>query len=183
MGVRSAQGSQGGAMRRWAAGVWAAAALSFAGCGDESAPHVTPPPPPPPPHVTTPPTLAAGDFTLRVDAGARDIALLHGDTVLLHFPADGLELGALPALDDTVNYDPFPLVVPQVLHPPPQGLTWLAPEAVAVRSMTDTALTLALSYPKGKSATLLLEATRPGSFRATLTPGAKGPPVAYFRLR
>ncbi len=169
-------------MRRRVAGVWAAAALSFAGCGDESTPRVAPPPPPPP-HVAPPPTLAAGDFTLRVDAGARDIALLHGDTVLLHFPADGLELGAIPTLDDTVNYDPYPLAVPQALHPPPPGLTWLAPKAVTVGSATPTAITVTLSYPQGKSAKLVLEATRPGSFRATLTPGAHGPPIAYFRLR
>ncbi len=42
---------------------------------------------------------------------------------------------------------------------------------------------MALTYPHGASATLHVEAPRTGSFRVTLTPGAGGPPVAYFRLR
>ena len=151
------------------------AALSLAGCWSDVA---LPGDPKPPPAL-----LAAGDFTLRVDAAARDIALVNGAVVLLDFPADALQMGVLPALDDTVNYDPYPLVVPTALDPAPDGLAWLAPETMTIAGAASTGITVTLAYPQGKSATLRLEAPLAGSFRATLTPGAGGPPVAYFRLR
>jgi alpha-D-xyloside xylohydrolase len=163
-------------MMRTAMSTSTVAALALAGCwADDALPRVT---------ATQPlPALAAGAITLRVDAATREITLARGDAVLLDFPADGLELGVLPALSDTVNYDPYPLVVPSALHPPPQGLTWLAPERMTLTHATSAAFTIALEYPQGKSATLLLETERAGALRATLTPASGGPPVAYFRLR
>jgi alpha-D-xyloside xylohydrolase len=132
-----------------------------------------------------PPALAAGEFSVRVDAAALDVALVHGDTVLLDFPADGLELGVLPSLDDSTNYDPYTLEVHSALDPPPDGLAWLAPSAMTVTSATSDGITVALAYPQGVTAKLSLAAPATGSFQATLVPvaSAGGPAVAYFRLR
>ncbi len=166
-------------MRRTMIG--ALAALAVSSCWSDDAIPVPDASAGPPPV-----TLAAGDCTLQVDAAAQRITLLRGPTVLLDFPSDSLELGTVSALDDTVNYDPYELVVPTALDPPPDGLTWLAPSAMRVSSATSTAIDVALTYPQGTTATLHLTAPLPGSFKAQLTPAAApagSPPVAYFRLR
>jgi alpha-D-xyloside xylohydrolase len=74
-------------------------------------------------------------------------------------------------------------VLPTALHPPPDGLAFLSPESLAVTSADGAQITLALGYPGGGSATLQIQAPRPGSFQLVLQPGAGLPPVAYFRLR
>ena len=150
------------------------AALALAGCAVDD-PIVLAPAPPV--------TLQAGDFTLRVDVGARDLALVQGDTVLLDFPADALQLGTVTALDDSVNYDPTSLVVPNALQPPPDGLAFVSPDTLTVAAATGAGITLALSYPGGGAATLQVDAPLPGSFHLVLKPAPGGPPVAYFRLR
>jgi alpha-D-xyloside xylohydrolase len=132
-------------------------------------------------------SLTAGDgVTLVVDPSALTLKLSRGADLLLDFEADGLQLGAVATLDDQFNYDPTTLATPSALDPPPAGLTWLVPTALKVTespSTTGSSLTLALTYPEGASATLVVDAPRTGSFHATLTPGAGGPPLAYFRLR
>jgi len=160
-------------MRRPTIGACLLAGLALPGCwsDDDSA------------FARPPARLTAGAFTVRVDPDALDVALLGGDTVLLDFPADGLLLGTVPALDDTVNYDPYPLEVPTALDPPPDGLTWLAPTRMTIVSASSVAISVAVTYPGGTTAILGLEAPLAGSFRATLTPGAGGAAVAYFRLR
>lgn len=144
-----------------------------AGCGDERVDQA--------PRPTS--SLKAGDYTVRVDPAKTDIALLHGDTVLLDFRADGVELGTLPMLDDTVSYDPYSLYVPSALKPPPDGLAWLAVESLTVSSSTATAMAVDLTYAEGKRASLSIEVTGPGSFRARIVPDKAGASVAYFRLR
>lgn len=133
------------------------------------------------------PTLdvVAGDYELRVDPEARTITLLRGDTSILEFPADALQLGALPSVDDDTNYDPFPIFAPTALHPTPDTLEWLSPERIEDAS-TDAggALTLALTYPNDRRATLTIEPRGPGSFRLALTPDvATAANVAYLRVR
>jgi alpha-D-xyloside xylohydrolase len=125
--------------------------------------------------------LTAGDYTLRVRPEKRDIALARGDTVLLDFPADALEIGTRDAVDDDTNYDPYTLLVPSALYPAPDDLKWLSPTAAEVTSADEHNLSLSLTYPGGVSATLLLEAPRAGSFRATFKPA--GAAIAYLRLR
>jgi alpha-D-xyloside xylohydrolase len=153
-------------------------ALAVAGCSSNEVLSPTPPPPGPPPVE-----LASGGITVRVDTDARDLALVRGDTVLLDFPADALELGVVPELDDAVNYDPYPLVVPNPLDQPPTGLAFLAPTSMKVGATTRTSLTIALEYPRSLRASLTIEATRAGSFHAVLTPAVGTPRVAYVRLR
>jgi alpha-D-xyloside xylohydrolase len=145
-----------------------------AGCGGDGTPMT-----PARPAVT----LAMGDYAVRVDPDRRDIALVHGSTVLLDFPADGLELGTVPSLDDARNYDPYELVVPSVLDPAPDGLAWLGPTRFDAATVAGGVMTVTLTYPHDKHATITIEAPRAGSFKATLTPAAGGPDVAYFRLR
>ena len=153
-----------------------AAALAVGGCGARETPATS--------AMKSPPVeLVSGGVTLRVDASGSDVALLRGDTVLLDFPADSLQLGTVPALDDTFDYDPTAILMPTALQPGPDALAWLSPTTMAVSSSSSTSIALALTYPQGKTATLLLETTHTGSFQATLTPAAGGPNVAYFRFR
>jgi alpha-D-xyloside xylohydrolase len=156
----------------------AALALALAGCftDDPLGPITTPP--------RDPVSFGAGAFTVRLDPDKRDLALMKGDVVLLDLPADALQLGVVPALDDAVNYDPYTLVVPSVLHAPPDGLAWLKPKQVDVTSADATSVLVALTYPEGLHASLRIEAPRDGSFKLTLTPDGTGSgAVAYFRLR
>lgn len=125
--------------------------------------------------------LVAGDVAVRADTGARSLTLLRGDEVLLSFPADALELGAVAAVEDGINYDPYRLYVPLALYTPPE-IAWRRVSSMAIEARSDASLTLGLGYDGGLRATLTLEAAAPGSVRARLTP-AEGAPVAYFRLR
>lgn len=149
--------------------------IALAGCGDDGTG-------PGPSHKPQPVSITAGDYQVRVDAEKADVALLRGSTVLLDLPAEALALGAVPELDDTVSYDPYVLLVPSALHPPPDGLEWLTVEKAEVTEATDAAVTVALTYPKKTTATLHIEARADGRFEATLTPDGKGAEVAFLRL-
>lgn len=126
--------------------------------------------------------LASGGVEVRVDADAKSIVFARGDATLLRFPAEALQLGALPAVDDITNYDPIAILAPTALHPAPDELTWLTPERLEVKE-SQGALDVALAFPKAKSANLHIEAASPGRFRLSLTPAADtAGEVAYFRL-
>lgn len=144
----------------------------FAGCGGEEAA-------PSRPAVT----LAAGEWSVRADPERTSVALLRGETVLLDFLADGLELGVLPTVDDATNYDPWAIVAPTALHPTPVELSWLRVESVGVQEATDAALALRLSYGGGNTASLRIEPQAEGRFLAKLVPDAGAARVAYLRLR
>jgi alpha-D-xyloside xylohydrolase len=139
-------------------------------------------------HLPGPPVeptlgLTAGDYKITVDPEKRTITLLRGETTLLELPADALQLGALPTVDDDTNYDPFPIFAPTALHPTPDELEWIAPERIQDASTGGT-LTLALTYPKDRHATLTIEPRGPGSFRLALVPdAATAAHVAYMRVR
>jgi alpha-D-xyloside xylohydrolase len=149
-------------------------AAFVASCGGETTPVKTPRPAA---------TLTAGAFSVRVDPDAGDLALRKNDTVLLHFPLDGLELGKVTALDDAVNYDPTTLAIPNALQPPPDGLEFLAVTAIDVTAKTDSSLTITLRYDGGNEATLTVDTEADGRFRLKMAPGSAGAPIAYFRLR
>jgi len=166
-------------MRRSTSAGWAiallAAAPALAGCsGGET--YAVPPP--------AAASLQAGAFAVRVDPDTGEIALVHGDDALLRFPREALQLGLLPALDDTANYDPVPIFLPTALHMPPDGLAWVSPEKVEASAPDAGPLSATLTYPKDRKATLTVEAPADGSFTLTLKPGeGSDGAVAYFRLR
>ncbi len=127
--------------------------------------------------------IEAGAFTLRVDPNTRDLALLRGEALLLDFPVDALELGAVPAIDDATNYDPYAIYAPTALHPAPNGLEWLSLSALEIGEKSADKIALALTFRGDKHATLHIETTRAGSFTAVLTPESAGAAVAFVRLR
>lgn len=130
--------------------------------------------------------IAAGDVTVRVDTAAAEISFHRGDALLLRFPRDALTLGTVAALDDAVNYDPYRLHVPSALYTPPE-ITWHTVAGLTITEIADdsTSLTLTVLYDGGLRGSLRIEAARPGSFKAVLTPTAAPgvAPTAYFRLR
>jgi len=128
-------------------------------------------------------TLAAGDFSIRVDLDAREIVLLGKDATLLRLPQDALELGTVPSVDDGLTYDPVSLVIPSALQPPPEGLEFLSPTRFDPGESSATSLTILLSYDATRHAKLTFEVAHPGNFRVKLVPDAGASTVAYFRLR
>ncbi len=116
--------------------------------------------------------------------------VLHGDTkslvfgrgtkTLLTFPADGLSLGVVSAIEDGTDYDPYPDGTPPSA---PDGLRWLAVTSAHVVGQDASKMTLDLTYDEGKHATLDVVSAAPGRFALTLTPADAGPPVALFKLR
>ena len=144
---------------------------------------------PDPPIVPKPDdvVVASGGVEIRVDVAARTILFARGETTLLRFPADALELGLLPSVDDDTNYDPVAILAPTALHSAPEELTWISPESLVATVATEAAkgvLTIALTYPKGRSASLEVAADAPNRLRLAWKPDAKtASEVAYFRLR
>jgi alpha-D-xyloside xylohydrolase len=156
----------------------AAISAALAGCYVDDEPE--PPVVPKPDDVV----LASGGVEIRVDEAARTLLFARGDTTLLRFPADALELGVLPTVDDDTNYDPIAIVAPTALHGAPDELTWLSPEAVEAKATETGTLSIALTYPQGRGASLEVAADAPGRLRLVWTPDAKtAGEVAYFRLR
>ncbi len=130
-----------------------------------------------------PVSIASGEWSVRVDLDAREIALLAKDgSALAKLPADGLALGAREVVDDKTNYDPYAIYQPTGLNPAPEDLEWLTPSRYELVSSTSSAIELDLSYEKGAHARLKLEIGKgAGAFRATLTP--TGSNLAYMRVR
>lgn len=100
-----------------------------------------------------------------------ELLLRRGDEVLLRFPADGFQLGAVAALDDDSSYDPF-YVAPD---------RWLTVESAEPLG-GDATVALRLRFAEGATARLTVDELAPGRFAATLIPEG-GPPLAYLRLR
>lgn len=127
--------------------------------------------------------LRAGEARLRFDPEDASLTLLQGGATRLRLPKEALALGVLPALSETTNYDPVPLVRPSVLYPAPADLTWLTPLRIEATAHDDASLTLSLLYHGDRRATLRAQAASAGSFALTLLPeegGAVG--VAYYRI-
>ena len=130
-----------------------------------------------------PKASVGAEWSVVVDPNQKSISLEHGTDVLLHFPADGIEVGTLPVVDDATNYDPYPLYVPVAVYPPPE-VTWRAPATVNIGATTDKTLELALDYGSGILVKLTLTKEAEGRFSAALLPEASSAKtIAYFRFR
>lgn len=127
--------------------------------------------------------VAAGPWTVTMIASTLDLVLSRGDEVLLRFPMDGLQLGAVDELSDTANYDPYPILVKGPLSREPAGLRWLPVSGAELVSQSAGGFVLRMSFAEGSKATLQVEALDTGRFKVTMKPEAGGPPIAIFRLR
>jgi len=129
--------------------------------------------------------IEQGDFQVAFDQKSLTLTLEKDDQALLTFPADGLQLGRVDALDDESSYDPWPMLSDDQLaeYIPPKGLRWLKVTGAEVTEATETHATIALTYSDKKQAALRIELTGEGNYRAVLTPGAEGSAVAFFRLQ
>jgi len=152
-------------------------ALTLSACSSDDAPSPAP--------TRNPVTLQSGDWSVRVDPDARDVALLSKDgTVLTHLPADGLALGAREVVDDKGNYDPWAILSPTGLSPTPEDLEWLVPDRFDVVAATTSTLEIELTYPKKTKARLKITPGKSaGAFDAQLLPVQGEAPLAYVRLR
>src|SRR5687767_9408110 len=99
----------------------AAFAVSLAGCGggDDAA------------NGPSEPGVHSGRYRVFFDESALALELYRGSELLLEFPADGLELGAVDQLDDATNYDPYPLIGAPIA---PSAPRWLG--VTGVRKVT-----------------------------------------------
>lgn len=134
--------------------------------------------------------VRSGETGVFFDPQTLVVSLEHGDDVLLRFGTDAIQLGRVGAIDDEVNYDPYPLLVPDAMpgYQEPAGLRWLGvTSAEPVENPGAQRLELELAFRDGSRALLRLESSgtggeTTGSFRAELVPRGDTP-VAYFRLR
>ena len=125
-----------------------------------------------------------GDATmLTFDAASLNLELSRAGTTLLRFPIDGLQLGRVDAIDDSQNYDPYPIAAGQPILRYPVGLRWLSPETAHIRSLDAGSFNAELRYPEGKTAILAGRLAGDGRFHLQLTPEGGNPPIAIFRLR
>lgn len=147
----------------------ALAALLLAGCGSSTQPN------------PTPTRVGGGGYSVEVGSGG--VKLERGGDVLLRFPADGIELGRVDAIDDKFNYDPYPIATDAPNHRIPTGLAWLALRKATPVDKTATSASLQLEFDQGEHAKLEVKMPEAGSFTFDLVPDAGGQAIAYFRLR
>lgn len=129
-----------------------------------------------------------GDETRRVvirTGEGEDLLTLEQDgEVLLRLPLDAFALGVVPAIDDTLNYDPWffePDVYLGDLYDPPEGLEWTSP-ASASADEGEGGVVVTLTYEGGASGTLSVTSDAPGRFQIDWLASDEGGVPAYYRL-
>ena len=127
--------------------------------------------------------LGAGDFTVTIEKAALGFTLAGKGGTLLTFPADGIQLGAVLALDDAVDYDPYPMAKGDPGWTPPKGLRWLNVKAVTLAQSDATSAALDLVFEKDVKTSLTFTVSGPGSVKAALVPTPGDVAIAYIRLR
>ena len=127
--------------------------------------------------------LTAGEIAVTVSAEPFAVKLVRGDATLLEFGLDGFQMGELPAVDPTYNYDPYGLVAKVALYEPPEGLVWRGVERAALGARSATSVTLALEFAGGHTASLVLSVGGDGRVAATWKPTGDTARSGYLRLR
>lgn len=138
--------------------------------GPDAAPDLGPP---------IDPVVLRGDGPTVLSATDRAIELRHGDDVRLTLPAAGLQLGVVPQIVDSTNYDPYYVYLddPGLLPP---GLEWVG--AVRLEPRLDGgALVVDMNHRAAGSGALRFTLDD-GRLVAEWTPPADTP-AAYFRIR
>ncbi len=129
--------------------------------------------------------LDAGAWRLRVDFAARELTWgAPGEDALLTFPADGIALGQVAALQDNASYDPYGFLGEAAGRRPRvegwRSLTGLAPSEGGEAGE----VALDATFEGGLEATLTLSVGDDGRVKMRLLPGeAALETVAYMRLR
>ncbi len=133
------------------------------------------------------PAIGDGGFTLTAEPDGGAVQLLAPDGgVLLTFPPDAVQLGTVPALDDSLSYDPYWLEEKDAVFSPvsPKGLRWRSATSAAPTFSGADTLTVRYDYGEGHSAVLTLKAETAGHFSARVTPTVPdGSATAFVRLR
>lgn len=134
--------------------------------------------------VSGPAQVEIGSATRAVfDFTRLELTLWRGDTMLLRFPADALQLGRVDRIEETFNYDPYYLYAPSPLYLPPAGLRWLSVASAQVVAHSSASFEIALQFDEQRGARLVVEESAGGRFRARLLPDTEGSAVAFYRLR
>jgi len=128
------------------------------------------------------PSRVGGDG-YTVEVGSSGVKLERGSDVLLRFPADGIELGRVDAIDDNFNYDPYPIATDVPNRRMPAGFAWLALRRATPITKTATTVQLRLVFDRSQRATLDVKMEEAGSFTLELVPDPGDEAIAYFRLR
>src|SRR5258708_1633266 len=88
--------------------------------------------------------LVSGDYTLAFSDDGATAELLRQKSVLLRFDGSAFQLGVVPALDPSLNYDPYQAEPESDTGYPPDGLIWQTPSSHRIVSATSDSVTLAL---------------------------------------
>jgi alpha-D-xyloside xylohydrolase len=121
---------------------------------------------------------------LSVEDLSGHITLRRGDDTLLSLDATGFSLGVVTALEDTLNYDPWPMISGDLLYHDPESLAWLTLSQALVQESTDHSAILALTWSDGTTASLTIDASHPDRFRLHLVPDHSAErAVAFIRLQ
>mgnify|MGYP001368269788 CR=1 FL=1 len=86
-------------------------------------------------------------FRVNFDASSLELTLMRDDQTLLSFPTTGLQLGTMPALDDSRSYDPVYLE---------EAVSWHIVTGAALTSPTDSIDEVSLQFSDGYEALLTL---------------------------
>jgi alpha-D-xyloside xylohydrolase len=128
--------------------------------------------------------LTDGTYSVSLDAEMLTLVLSEPERgELLRFEADSMILGLVDQAEDTVAYDPMPIVTNDPIYNPPESLHWVSPETMAIESATDKLVTVLVTYPDEVSATLKIEVLDDGNFRCELLPTQNAGKIAFYRLR
>ncbi len=132
-----------------------------------------------------------GATTVTVDNGGTSVAYVPGTGIveyrggdaLVTIPLDGFVLGRVDAVDDTTNYDPWPIAGASAAYNPPTGLHWLPAKHAKVTSHDAASLVLALDHGEGQTATLGVGIDAEGSFSFAFKPDSADTNIAYLQVR
>lgn len=127
--------------------------------------------------------LAAGSSTLTVDTAEHSIILARDREVRLRLDGDGLLLGELPEVVDSINYDPYPLFASDWLLEKPPAPDWREPDEWNILEITADSIHLSLKYPNEIKATVVFRIEAPDRFSFHWLPTEKANKIAYLRVR
>lgn len=114
---------------------------------------------------------------LRVVPAEGVVELWYGEALRLRLPVEGFQLGAVPELSDTRNYDPFYLYSGEA-HGLPEGLVWHPARRVEA-ALEGEALAVTLHHGAGGTSSVRFEAVDDRIGARWLPPAG---PVAFMRM-